>query len=241
MAFPVVEGRASSGESSAVTSHTVSLPASIAAGELLLIFWGHEAADGGPDQVTDPSGWTRYKAMETLETNDNAGIAWWREATGSEGASVTVSTGSDSMKSSHSSYRISGAEDPDTQPPETSTGQTGNSDTASHTGDALSPTGGSKEYLWIAWEFENGGTPGAPSGYTNRVGNSSGQPSANSASHTAEDTLEAATEDAGDWGVKGTNKNWGAVMVAVHPASAPAGDFDKIIDLENRQIIRQVR
>jgi len=98
MAFPVVETTATY-ESEAASSHDVPLPASIASGDLLLMFFTIPAAD----ITSGPSGWTG------MAGNVARASTFYREADGTEGASATV-TLSGGVRAAAITYRISGAD-----------------------------------------------------------------------------------------------------------------------------------
>jgi hypothetical protein len=143
MAFPVVEGRAESTTTTASTSHTVSLPASIASGNLLIVVIA--AVDG--TTTFSATGWT-VGSTNTM-TGATHTTAWlYKKADGTEGTTFTL-TSSNSCRSAEVSYRISGAEDPATQVPQSTTASTTGNAVLNNPG-ANSPTGGSKDYLWIS-------------------------------------------------------------------------------------------
>lgn len=103
-AYATVEATNTSKEDNATTSHTCNLPASIASGELLLLFFCH---NNDTSSITTPSGWSVLIA-ETEATSDSNLSVFYKTATGSEGATVTVTVGSPGANSAHNSYRISG-------------------------------------------------------------------------------------------------------------------------------------
>ena len=141
MAFPQVEATNNSAESSGTTSHTVSLPAGIQAGETLLVFFSVD----GNSPATFPEGWTEI--IDLTNASNTLSVAW-RKADGGEGASITVTTPG-GRESVHISYRISGATDPTTTPPEASTGDTG--DDTNPDPDSLTAGGGS---IFRSWQRE---------------------------------------------------------------------------------------
>ncbi|KKN20429.1 hypothetical protein LCGC14_0935660 [marine sediment metagenome] len=208
-AFPVIEGSNSSRETGIPTEHTVALPAGIVSGELLLVFFS--TASGTSNAVTWPSGWTEYFEVNQ-GTNAKLNGAY-RQADGTEGASITVTT-SLGRRSAHSSYRISGAEDPATQVPESSTATGLSTD-----GDppSLTPTGGSKDYLWFAaiGISADDSAMGAPTNYANLLNQATANPSLGSADRS----LNAASEDPGTF--TSINASWAVATVAVHPSGAP--------------------
>jgi hypothetical protein len=207
--FPVVQATNTSGESSDVTSHTVSLPANISAGDLLIVFFSCDANE----TVTWPTGdgW----ASIFHETNSMTLDIGYKIADGTEGATITVTTGS-AEQSAHISYRITGNHR--YLAPEVSTGATGNS-TAPNP-DSLTPTGGAKDYLWIAVEGNTDGDAASayPTNYTNGQTNAVGT-TAGANIAVARRELNASSEDPAAFTIP-LNK-WVACTVAVHPKSAP--------------------
>ena len=214
MAFPVVEGsNTSAHQDGNVTNHTVSLPASIQAGELLIVVFSSH----GSESVGWPAGWNEI--FETAEGGGNATLAVaWREADGGEGATITVTTGT-AEESGHVSLRISGAEDPDTQPPEISAGAEAASG-AQPDPDNLTPTGGAEDFLWIAicgWN-ERILTGTDPTNYSGAVVQQASAWSDNGAVASFRD-LNAASENPGIFQMSSSDA-WVAATVAVHPATA---------------------
>jgi CheY-like chemotaxis protein len=206
--FPAVQATNTSGETTDTTSHTVSMPANINAGDLLIVFFSCD----GVETVTWPTGdgWASIFHDTNLMTLDIG----YKIADGTEGATITVTTGT-TEQSAHISYRITGHDK--SQAPEVSTGATGNS-TAPNP-DSLTPTGGAKDYLWIAVEGNNNASAASayPSNYTNgqtnAVGDSGG---ANVA--VARRELNASSEDPGTFTTP--SERWVACTVAVQPQSA---------------------
>ena len=161
MAAPTVAGTTTTDSAGKTTSHTVNLPASIVSGNLLVIFF---AVRGG-GSVTWPAGYTEI--AEISNSNVTLSIAY-RQADGGEGSTITVTTG-DSDRSASTAYRITGHIAPATQAPELSTGATGTSTTPDP--DSLTPTGGSKEYLWLAGFGTRAATThtAIPTSYSNQL------------------------------------------------------------------------
>ena len=223
MAYPQVETTNTSAETSSGTSHTVNFPASIAAGNTLLCFFGTD----GDNVCTFPAGWTKIVDEDRFSIS-HLSVAW-KKATGSESGTFTVTTSS-SEQSAHVTYRISGATDPSTTPPQ-ATVANGSSTTADPPN--LEPTGGSKEYLWFVCETHGtGDDPGTvPSGYGNAL-NADG---AGVNTGTGRKEATASSENPGTFGITDTI-SWIACTVAVHPTAAGTnaqiniGDAFKTID-----------
>lgn len=102
MTFPVIAATNTSETTTTSTSHVVALPASIGAGNLLVIaiyFAGNTIT------ATLPAGW----AAELVESADSNGTLWsaYKFASGSEGASVTVTSSATSL-GVHASARWTG-------------------------------------------------------------------------------------------------------------------------------------
>ena len=140
MAYPQVAATNTSAEASATSTHTVSLPASISSGDLLLILLAIDAAR----TTTFPAGYTELYDEVDAQTKITLAVAY-RVADGGEGATIEV-TSSDTGMSAHATYRITGHDSGN--PPEISTGAS--SEDTSPDPDSLTPNGGALEYLWFA-------------------------------------------------------------------------------------------
>lgn len=140
MAFPVVADTNTSAVNTAGTSHAVSLPPNISVGNLLLVFF----ATDGDNTITNWGGFTELFS----ESNGTAASLHigYKIAVGSDTLTITTS---ESENSAHATYRITGHNT--SQMPEVSTGQWGIND-INPDPDSLTPTGGAKDYLWIAVE-----------------------------------------------------------------------------------------
>ena len=120
MASPTPQATNVSDEFAAnVTSHTVSLPADISSGDLLVVAFGCH----GVENITWPEGWTEIFNITEAGGATGTLAAAYRQADGEEGASITVGTGN-VQQSGHCSWRITGHENPAIQAPEASTGAT---------------------------------------------------------------------------------------------------------------------
>lgn len=208
MSFPQVAATNSSTETGNETTHTVSLPSNIQSGNLLIVVF----ATDGDNTIIWPEGWN-----EIFEVSGGAlaflGVAW-RKADGNEGASITV-TSSSSEQSAHISYRITGHEDPLSQPPEVSSGETGSNATPDP--DSLTPTGGTEDYLWIA-ATGIGKTPSIvsyPTNYSSGIECLS-DGTGGCVNATAQRELNSTSENPGVFTVSSTGE-WVACTIAIHP------------------------
>jgi len=224
VAFAVVESSAAyNAGSSAATSHDVPLPATITAGALLMIV-GRAAVAG---TISLPAGWT--VVQDSSDAADDVSFWSYRDtlADGTEdGTTVTVTHGNG--KFAAISYSITGAEDPATRAPETSTVAVG---TGSNPGPTTcTPTGGAKDYLWIAVGMADGEhtSPPAtiPASYGSSVGANTGSAAAastNARVYSATRDLNAASEDPGTWTTSvDVNSGWTSWAIAIHPESVAA-------------------
>lgn len=188
--------------STATTSADVQLPAGIQAGELLMIVGGN----GGTLTSVAATGWT-------VLYNGTKQTILYKFASGSEGASVTVSwTGS--IKNVWHSVRITGAHA--STAPEIASA-TGNSNAPNPP--TLTPSWGSAANLWIA-TFGAGQNEADtyPAAYTdNRYTEANTTGSANAGIGFATRALTATDDDPAAYGIAET-RPWNANTVAVRPA-----------------------
>lgn len=222
MAFPAIQTTAESATTTASTTHTVNLPASIVAGDLLLILGCHVGAQTF-NAITD---WT-----EILDENAGAvrnAYAVCRRAVGNEGATMTI-TSSASEKAVFIAYRISGADEPALTAPTLSTVATGASVNPNATN--CNP-GTSKDYLWISF-FTLAGEEAdddtwctaAPASYTGLLQKTAGTVGTNTSGIIASASRQAtaSAEDAGSFTIVATPVNtWRAFTLAVHPSPPEA-------------------
>src|SRR4051812_5238546 len=103
MAAPVVAGRASGAQTSTVTSHPVTLPSGIVAGDLLVVVFAFSGT-GNDFPSTPPTGWQQTASA----SSGCATMVFWRFATGDTKDTMTLTTGL-GLRSAHLSYRITGA------------------------------------------------------------------------------------------------------------------------------------
>jgi hypothetical protein len=212
MAFPQVTASAKSFKIASGQSHNVTLPSGIILGDLLIIFFSVD----DNETITWPDGYTDIITLNN-GTSNTFSVAY-RQADGTEGSSITVTTGTNE-KSAHSAYRITGHEDPAIQAPEVSTGVDGNSNSPDP--DGLTPTGGAKDYLWIAAHAHDTGvsTSAFPTNYDSNQVKWQGTGLGAVGVAVATDEVNAASEDPGTFTINAA-RAWVACTVAVHPAAA---------------------
>lgn len=95
---------AASGGNNAVNSmsHTITLPAGVASGDLLLVLF---ASDNIPT-ITFPAGWTLLSSKDVTASTARV-VIYYRIADGTEGISIVVATSLNEM-TAYSAYRITG-------------------------------------------------------------------------------------------------------------------------------------
>jgi len=209
--FPVIASSSNSFEAEKVVNHTIDLPDDISSGDLLIIFFSTYRNN----VATFPDGWNKF--FEVSQERAITETIAWKEATGLEGDSIIV-TIPIAQKSAHISYRITGAEDPDVQSPEASIGVVGGWGNFLKP-DSLTPTGGSKRYLWIASYSKMWGILSAngPTGYIDLESYNSGVGYNDVSIGTAMRELEALSEKPDRFHVPDPTGSWVACTVAIPP------------------------
>jgi hypothetical protein len=211
---PVALDRLTQAFTTAATTHNVTMPTTVVAGQLLLIVFQSDISQGA-NAPTTPTGWTQIK---TMSTNASAGqlTVLGKIAAGTEGGtSVNVATSAlctavaltyriDTWFGSLTSTGIA-----------VSTGATGSSTTPNP--DAVTPswTVDRDLYLAVCGMSNTSATSAAPTNYTNLDTNNTGTtPGAGAA--VAERPLYATSDDPGTFTI-GTSANWAALTLAVRP------------------------
>ena len=140
MAFPTVETTAESATATAGTNHVITLPSGIAAGNLILILMDIGSTAATINAHADYS--------ELLDENAGNGLKiLYRYATGGESNPTLVTSAS--TRSATIAYRISGAALSGRLPEFAAATATGTSTTPDPP--TVTPTGGAKDYLYIAF------------------------------------------------------------------------------------------
>ena len=211
--FPQIASTQTSSRASNALDDSVTLPASIAAGDLIIAF---HFSDGAGTR-TFPSPWVEIKDAANGASNANIGIAYLI-ASGGETA-VTVSK-SITERFTAIAIRISTASWHGTTPPEVSTGATGDDTTPDP--DSVTSSWGSADNLFIAaMLFDDSAGGGTVSAYpTNYSSNNVISPDVSSAGRgaIASRELAAASDDPGTFTISPTDQ-WWAGTVVVRPGT----------------------
>ncbi len=218
MASPSVVNSATTDGTSADSTPTINLPGSIVSGNTLVALF--RSAAGGA--IGFPAGWTELVDASADGADDQMAVAW-RKADGTEGSTIDLTSGNG--KFAAIVWQISGATDPTITAPEISTVATGTDDAPDPS--TVTPTGGSKDYLFLwlgGWEGKQTSPPsGNPTNYSGPLGASSGGPgsaASNCRVAGAHRELTAASEDPGSWTISASD-DWSAYALAVHPSTPP--------------------
>lgn len=219
MASPVDAGRIATNITTATDPWTVNLPASIAAGDLLVLF----TRAAGAQSPTTPSGWTLFR-QSVDDANDDITQVYWRVADGSEGSTMSFDW-SAAAKGCAICWRITGADT--TKSPRPIEGQAANvGTTANANPNAASGLDGSRDYLFLvilAMDSETA-TFTAPSGYSNTVTANSGTAGAVATNCMAAGASRQATvssEDPAAWTSSAPGAGWTSFTIAIWPAIPP--------------------
>ncbi len=220
MASPSVRSSINTDGGTATATPVVSLPATVRAGDTLWVVFRSAVAGA----VGWPAGWNEL-TDESTDADDDQQSCAWKKADGSEsGTTITLSAGNG--KFAAGAWAIQDAADPTLRAPELSTVATGSTPTQANA-TTVTPTGGSKDYLFLTF-VGVGGEPTVPPTYPTNY--TLGQVSATSGTAAATTTnccvagaarqATASSEDAGAWSYAGTFASWTAYTAAFHPAVA---------------------
>lgn len=205
--YPVVEGSSVNAPGGNGTAHDVAMPAGVVSGELLLVF---QSVDGTGAVSMVTSGWTERQSL----TIDGAAVfgVYSKTADGTETTfqTSTVATEADTAIS----LRISGWTSLEVDAGATGTGTVGTSEMDAP---SFSPTGGSKDYLWIAacgWDQSVGVVGTFPTGYTGGLDSADGVDTASAGTAVSFKTATAPSEDPSAT-IIDDPEQWRALVVAV--------------------------
>lgn len=211
MAFPTVEGTSSGNGTPSSSITTVTLPSSIAANDLILIFVTNS---GGQSVENAPSG---YTLIDVHQSGDQTCIAaYYKIAAGGE-TSTTIDWFGTPDGDAYICYRITGYNS--TTPVAFISTQESNGAQTTPDPASLSPSWGSADNLWLALINcgADGGTPTAPSGYSNLLFQTgTGTPDCFIAS--SQKTATASSENPGAYSAN--SSVYQEMTVAIQPAAA---------------------
>jgi hypothetical protein len=213
VAFPAVATTAETAVTTAGTNHAVTLPTGIAAGDLILVCM---AKGAGIATVNAHADYT-----ELLDENAANGLyIAYRYAAGGESNPTFVTSAN--TRSATIVYRISGAENPATQAPQIGTTATGSSTAPNPP--AVTPTGGAKDYLWVALFARSGEeadddtwVTAAPTNFSGLLQKACGVAGTNLGGMVATATQQANATSLDPAAFTCATGGWRAQTVAIHP------------------------
>jgi hypothetical protein len=219
--FPTVASSNTSVNNSTLTSHTVNLPASIAAGDLLVMAIAAARRNSANTRVdaiiSAPSGWTQLFQATNPSNNEDVRLGvYYRLASGAEGATVSVTT-FNGTRTASIALRIDGVEGSIVSAHATANGQT-SSDAPN-----LAPAWGAEKTLWLFFDaFSKHGSPSSgaagPAGFSTTLASATTVTTASGcAIRAAWKQDEVAALDPASFGL-GVTADWVAATVAIRPA-----------------------
>ncbi len=210
-------------------SHTFNVPTNTVDGETILLFVGADAdATAGV-----PTGYTNFFDDDDSPSPTIAGYCHWKRSDGSEPTTGTYTTTGGFPRTASIGLRISGAADPDVDPP-VALGFTDHGG-VSDPNPADADTGaGSAARLWVAGAWGNDGeTIGArPANYDATADE---QEIGGFGPHVilGDRELDAESEDPGAWTL--SFSNWLTVMIVVHPSGVITAAYPPFPSRPNRR------
>lgn len=222
-ATPVVQATNTSGESSVQTTHDISLPTGLTTNDLMVVNFGFR---DDPGTVTWPANWI------VICTQLSGGTppvynAWACKRFGAEGATIQVTT-TNAKRSSHNSYRISGAADPAVTPPE---GGVAIGATPAPNPPSKTASGGDRNYLVLCGGTIHEMSPNAaPANYTNFLNfNTSEGTGEHVSAMSARRALAVGDDNPAAFGTANTlNRRWCAATIFIYPTSTGAGGHQSV-------------
>ena len=212
MAFPSIGTPVVSSESSSVTTHDVTLPASVAAGDLVIAAVFLDGTPGNPSRFTWPSPWVEL-ADQDISTVASMTVAY---LIASGGETTVAVTSVSAERSTHIAALVTGWDG--STPPEISTVATGASTTPNAT--SVTASWGSADNLFITLYGIDSGAPTAyPTNYSLAQTSTTTTPTSAAYGGLAARQLAAASDDPGAF-TNSTSDNWAAYTIVVKPGAA---------------------
>ena len=213
MTLATVRARAQGSQTSDSTTHPITLPTTVA-GDLLLVAFASDTATATVS--TSSTGWAILASIPQGATTNHTGSVLWKRATGSDALTVNTST---AEQSTHISISIQSGNTPE------ETDANGGS-ASSTTPTAISPSGGTGDYLCVLCSFTDSST-----GTTQSFGTASGFSNVTTQNPTTTQSAATNTQERGYTAVSsftpgavslGTAEQWVSITVAV-PYLPPSG------------------
>lgn len=220
MASPVDATRATFTVGSTSATWTITQPSGVVSGDLLVCL-----VRGSTNAIVSFTGWTQL-ALDTSDASDDTTAVYYRLSDGADPVSLVWNA---NTKGCAITYRITGAIDPATQAPQISTVAIGTTTANTCNPGSISPTGGSKDYLFLALGAMDGvgAFTAVPTNYTNlaAIQSSGAAASTNSSLGSGSRQLTAASDDPGVFTHAAATTAWTAFTVAIHPPAPTVLDM----------------
>lgn len=215
MTFPVVEGRSKTSWPGPTvgTSHVITLPSGIVAGELLFVV-AHTDDLASASGMSASAGWT--EVCDIANTSYHRLAAYSKIAEGSDSLTITLSTSSERLN--YICWRISGARAVH------ASSATATGFSTSHNTPTCAPGVGTKDFLWIAVAGELSGGDTTYSSFPSGYGNTNNMPAFTRSSTvvhllgSCEKTANGSSEYPGAF-TAATNSYYIANTFAIEPSS----------------------
>lgn len=222
MAFPVVEEITATEFDSDTTTHAVNLPATVNAGDLLILLAGFEYQATNATTSGPGGSWVE---IYNYRTNNSRTVAYGLVAAGTEdGGTASVNTSANVYGVAHV-YRIRQGTWEGTSVAANVASATTSGSSSDPDPPNLAPSWGAADTLWIAWASGNNNTTVSsyPSSYTNGTSAMGNGALSYVLGATARRELNAASENPGTFNYASNPSSWNATTIAIQPAAAAAG------------------
>ncbi len=224
MTAPSIRSVVSSSEGSDTTTHTITYPATIEAGDTILAIC---TVDGGSTALTWPGGWTEVLAVSSAANRLEVRV---QKAGGSEDSTTFDVTSDSSQQSASRVWVFQDAADPTVTAPEASTTAEGTS--TAPDAPSVTPTGGPKDFLYLAFHSTSRGTDdttGFPTGYSVGTGfDVAGSTGGVHLGYALKSTTASSSDNPSAF-TTSASRNWVAAVVAIHPAGGGASAIPVIM------------
>ena len=217
--FPTVSSVTPTTVATASTAHLVSMPATVAAGDLLIVIITLPGGSG--NTITTPTGWTLI-TTNSNGTTTRSGI-YAKNAAGTEGGTTVGFTSSSSTVATAQTFRIlAGNWNAGTLTSVISVATPVSATTASPAPPSLTPSWGADDTLWITYSAGETYTSvtSYPSGFSGGTMTTTGSSTTGASTATAQLHLNAATESPGTYTMNASNTGLTYTLAVQPPVEA---------------------
>lgn len=216
MAFPTVQTRTTGASSATATSHTVTLPATVNSGDLLLIAFTCGGGTGTTVTWDNSTAGTWTEIANNTQSTNVRGILLSKVADGTEDSAALSITLSVAAQVAWTIWRITGC-----QGGVEAIANSGGTTTVTFS--ALTPSWGADDNLWLAVGHINSTPTVSPysTNYTNAT-RAAGSGTSRVTTESVERELNAASETPSAWTISNVNGHV-QYTVAIRPAAGSSG------------------